>query len=140
MTHPDDADQKARNTGLVYVLKPHLAGRDTVPFNYNIGTRLLQRLDQTHHFTEPEVRAFIAEIQRDEAKVREWCNAAWTGVPPARRTDTWERVFKVLVARGDHGATSAEVQRATSLGHGAVSGALCRWDQYGVAYRLAPDG
>lgn len=130
-------DVKSRSVGNVYVLKPFRADRETVPFQHNLGVRLLLDLDQKYHFTEPEVRRFLDEINKGIYETRVWCNAAWVGNPPPRRTDTWTRVFDVLNQRGFAGATGREVQDITHLGHGAVSGVLCLWDRAGCAYQLA---
>jgi hypothetical protein len=137
VSHPEDVDLKARSVGLVYVLRPFVGDRPTIPFEHNVGTRLMLDLDHTYHFPQPQVRAFLSEVEQDLNKIRAWCNAAWVGEPPPRRKDTWERVFAVLREREGYGATCAEVQRIIGLGHGAVSGVLCRWDAAGVVCRLA---
>jgi hypothetical protein len=136
VVHPDSAEYKARHTGDVYVLAPFVRDREAIPFQHNVGTRLLIKLDRTERITDPEVREFLDEIERGVTEVRDWIRAAWAGPPPERRTDTWERVFTALRNRGAYGATCAELQYIVGLGHGAVSGALSLWDQAECAARL----
>jgi len=135
---PDEAEAVARTTGRVYVLAPFLGPRETFHHEHNVGTRILQRLDATYAFPEPYVREFLAQVEADAEEVRAWARLAWYGPCPPRRADTWERVWNVLIRARDKGATCAQVQAATGLGHGAVSAVLSRWDEAGVVRRIRP--
>lgn len=142
-----DFEEKARQIGSVYVLKrysqqrpvrepKHSVWRDwgldvlVDPFVQLPGKQRTRAMDMLRAEQEAvlAVRDWYTRVVMAETQMQPW---------PQRTTDTFERVLRILMARKSEGATSREIQVATGLGHGAVSGALSQFELAGFVVRLA---
>lgn len=135
------AERKARERGKVYVLIEYLEGRTLIPHQHNESIRHLLAEEEAHpDVLLPATVKYLARWRLKKAlriaETREWCKSAWHGEWIDRDTNTWERVYPVLRARGAQGATGAEIADMIGLGHGAVSSALTDWAEAGCAARI----